>query len=294
MEKLDQWTPQGLANTVHGFAKRKYRTSIFDRVANQVVERPNLLQFDPQNLSNILWSFATIKYAHYQLFEKVGNHIVQLPNLNQFNQQNLSNIVWSYAKTDIAHPQLFQSVGNHIVQLSNLNAFTSQSLSITVWAFAKRGYNHDALFEKVANHLLVRNDLLANYDLPCISMTIWAFSQCQCQHPEFFELLIDHILQRDDLDDFPFASLMNAVACLNKFTTAPKELMDKVLNAAIERNEIQELRRLSETMFPGEKEMCFNPSCTDCEKHHINDINLMKILLQRRFERRYEEEEEGM
>jgi len=265
---------------------------MFDRVANQVAKRPNLHEFTSQNLANIVWSFATIKYSHYQLFEKVGNHIVQLSNLDEFNSQELSNIVWSYAKTDISHPQLFQSVGDHVVQLPNLNVFTPQALSITVWAFAKRGYNHDELFEKVANHFLEQNDLLANYNLQSISMIIWAYSQCQSQLPQFFELLIDHILQRDDLDDFPFASLMNAVACLNKFTIAPKELMDKVLNAAIERNEINELRRLSETMFPEEKEMCFNPSCTDCEKHHINDVNLMTILLQRRFERRYEEEEE--
>eukprot|EP00985_Skeletonema_marinoi_P027139 scaffold21796_cov125-Skeletonema_marinoi.AAC.1 len=265
---------------------------MFDRVANQVVKRPNLHEFNPQALSNILWSFATVKYSHYQLFEKVGNHIVQQSNLNEFNSQDLSNIVWAYAKTDIAHPELFQSVGDHIVQLSNLNAFTPQALSITVWAFAKRGYNHNTLFEKVANHFLVQNDLLANYDQQSISLFIWAFSQCQSQLPEFFELLIDQILQRDDLDDLPFSSLMNAVACLNKFTIAPKELMDKVLKAAFDRNEIKELRRLSETMFPEEKEMCFNPSCTDCEKHHITDVNLMTILLQRRFERLYEEEEE--
>jgi len=43
------------------------------------------------------------------------------------------------------------------------------------------------------------------------------------------------------------------VACLNKFTTAPKELMDKVLKAAIKRNETKELSRLSETMFPTRK-----------------------------------------
>mmetsp|Transcript_12570 Transcript_12570/g.25042 ORF Transcript_12570/g.25042 Transcript_12570/m.25042 type:complete len:920 (+) Transcript_12570:103-2862(+) len=283
---------QNLSNTIHGFAKRGHRHPTFDTVANQVVKRPNFIhEFNPQALSNILWSFATVKYSHYQLFEKVGNHIVQLQNLNEFNPQNLSNIVWAYAKTDIAHPQLFQSVGDHFVQLPNLNAFTPQALSITVWAFAKRGYNHNVLFEKVANHFLVQNDLLANYNQQNISLIIWAFSQCQSQLPEFFELLIDQILQRDDLDDLPFSSLMNAVACLNKFTIAPKELMDKVLKAAIERNEINELRRLSETMFPEEKEMCFNPSCTDCEKHHINDVNLMTILLQRRFERLYEEED---
>jgi hypothetical protein len=43
-------------------------------------------------------------------------------------------------------------------------------------------------------------------------------------------------------------------------------------------------------MFPDTKEICWDQSCTTCGRHHINDIKLMEVLLQRRLERMYEEQ----
>jgi len=241
----------------------------------------------------LLYSFA--KNASYdrniqQLFESIGNHIVAQRQLDDFTPQELSNIVWAFAKIDYHHKDLFESIGNHIIAQRQLDDFAPQALSNIVWAFAKIDYHHKDLFETVANHIIGHIVLVANYNEQVIAMIIWAFSKSRSFHVELFELLTDHILQRDDLDDFTFISLNNIVWGLNQFTTPPKELMEKVLNAASKHNDLGNLARLAKKMFPDTKEICWDQSCTTCGRHHINDIKLMEVLLQRRLERMYEEQ----
>ena len=63
-----------------------------------------LNDFEPQNLSNIVWSYGKAEISHPDLFNKLANHIVSLEHLNDFDSQNLSNILYAYAKAEISHP----------------------------------------------------------------------------------------------------------------------------------------------------------------------------------------------
>jgi len=58
----------------------------------------NFDKFDPQGLSNIVWSYATSGEAHPRLFSKVSDHTDAMKDLSTFLflPQALSNIVWAY------------------------------------------------------------------------------------------------------------------------------------------------------------------------------------------------------
>ena len=74
--------------------------------------------------------------------------------MRSFNQQDLSNIVWAYATADESHPKLFKKVADHIVALENLGSFKPQALSNIVWSYATEKESNPKLFKKVASHIV--------------------------------------------------------------------------------------------------------------------------------------------
>ena len=75
-----------------------------------------LHQFNPQALSNTVWAYATAGINHPKLFEKMANHIVASDRLDRFNPQALKDTVWAYATAQVSHPMLFQKVAKAAIQ----------------------------------------------------------------------------------------------------------------------------------------------------------------------------------
>jgi hypothetical protein len=73
----------------------------------------DLSSFKPQELSNIIWAYATAGESHPQLCRKFGDNIVAMKDLGQFKPQAFSNIVWAFATSGESHPQLFSKFGDH-------------------------------------------------------------------------------------------------------------------------------------------------------------------------------------
>eukprot|EP00984_Skeletonema_dohrnii_P020276 scaffold9832_cov156-Skeletonema_dohrnii-CCMP3373.AAC.3 len=255
----------------------------------------NLNHFDPQAFANILWAYAKIGHPSPQLFDKVANHIFVHDNLNHFDPQDFANILWAYAKVDNPSPQLFNKVANQIVVHDNLSEYTPQALSNIVWALAKLGFFHDNLFEKVANHISKDDHLLTTYNGQDFSMLMWAFSEANTEYPLLFEKITEQLLEFENLNDFTTQALCNIIGGLNKFTDPPRELMNKVLETAQQRDEeLRELAMLSKALFPEESEICWNSSCTGmCGRKHISDSAVLYILLQLRFERNYRQDDDA-
>ena len=67
---------------------------IFVALARATEQR--LSEFNPQNLSNAVWAYATAKHAAPALFDAIAEETVHR-KLGFFNPQNLANMVWAYA-----------------------------------------------------------------------------------------------------------------------------------------------------------------------------------------------------
>eukprot|EP00984_Skeletonema_dohrnii_P015793 scaffold6890_cov68-Skeletonema_dohrnii-CCMP3373.AAC.2 len=253
----------------------------------------NLHQLNPQDLSNLI--YGTVKDRHYdpEFFDKVANRIVAHEDLNRFKPQGLSNILWALAKVSHQSHQLFDKVANHMIHLDNLRGFTPQALSNILWALAKLGFFHVNLFEKIANHLCTEEHLLTTYNGLDFSMLMWAFSEANTDYPLLFEKVTECLLELDNLNDFTTRDLCNIIGGLNKFTDPPRELMNKVLQTARQRDEeLRELAMLSKALFPEETEICWKSTCT-CGRKHISDSAVLSILLQLRFERNYKQDDDA-
>eukprot|EP00984_Skeletonema_dohrnii_P001565 scaffold488_cov109-Skeletonema_dohrnii-CCMP3373.AAC.10 len=296
LRNLNNFIPQNMSNIVWANAKVSNSSpQLFNKVANQIVGLRNLNQFKPQELSNILWAYAKIDDPSPQLFNKVADHIMRLDDMNGFVPQALSNILWAYAKVDDPSPQLFDKVANHIVVHDNLSEYTPQNISNIVWALAKLGFFNDSLFEKIANHLCTEEHLLTTFNGQDFSMLMWAFSVANAEYPLLFEKITEQLLEFDNLNDFTTQALCNIIGGLNKFTDPPRELMNKVLETAQQRDEESgQLAMLSKALFPEESEICWTSSCTGmCGRKHISDSAVLSILLRLRFERNYKQDDDA-
>ena len=112
-----------------------HHTILFEIVGDEIVEMTDLQTFKPQQLSNLVWAYATSNVCQPSLFKKVGDEIVRTKDLELFTSQELSNIVWAYATCDIHHKDLFKKVEDAIAAM-NTTQFSEQSLSNIAWAYA--------------------------------------------------------------------------------------------------------------------------------------------------------------
>jgi hypothetical protein len=202
-----------ISNLAYAYALVGYDPQLGDRtlLVNIGDESVGFIQeFNGQDVSNMVWAFATLNVTHPVLFQTVGHHIEQLDDLESFKPQELSNIIWAYATAGVQHPTLFKNVGDHIVALDNLKSFEPQAFANTVWAFATAGMQHPALFKKVSDHVAAL-DNLKSFNSQDFANTVWAYATAGVQHPDLFRKVGEHIITFDNLKSFTPQALSNTV-----------------------------------------------------------------------------------
>jgi hypothetical protein len=161
-DTLYRFEPRQLSNVAYAFAllrydqKLKNGSSLLERIALESLN--SIDQFNSQDISNMLWAYASLKVPHPPLFQSLGDAVANMPDLTGFKPQALANIVWAFASMDFHHTGLFQKVGDAVVSFNDLELFTPQNLSNLVWAYGTAGEAHPSLFRKL-EHAIELYDL---------------------------------------------------------------------------------------------------------------------------------------
>ena len=211
------------------------------------MKRADTDSFNPQELANIVWAFATLHAKHPALFKDIGDDINARDDLNAFTPQNLSNIVWAYATMNEQHPSLFEKIGNTVVALDGLQSFAPQTFSNIVWAYATANVHHPDLFHKIGD-ALVKSNAFKSFKAQELSNTVWSFATANELRPDIFTNVGDAIGESCDLASFTAQSLSNiawsyAVANFD----APLVFNDEFVSALLDKKEeltLEALRQL--------------------------------------------------
>jgi hypothetical protein len=118
---------------------------LLEKIGNHIVGLKSLDTFThPQDVSNIVWAYATAQVSHPKMFEKMANHVIAHDHLREFNPQNLSNTLWSYATMGIVDKHLFSSFVPTAVKL--IDKYNKQDLGNIAWAYAVADVDAPTLF----------------------------------------------------------------------------------------------------------------------------------------------------
>jgi hypothetical protein len=213
MSKLHQFNSQDLSNMLWSYAKLESSNSVlFKTAGDSIVDMNDLSEFWPQALSNIIWSFATAGKSHPKLFSKFGDHIVAMDDLSGFKPQGLSNIIWAYAAAGESHPQLYNKLANQIVGMKDLRQFLPQNFSNIIWSYATAGKSHPKLFSKFGEHIVGMMDL-GQFKPQELSNLLWAYATAGQLHPLLFQKLAQVAIARcNEFNSQDIANLLWAYA----------------------------------------------------------------------------------
>ena len=104
-------------------------------------------EFNPQELANTAWAFATAGHAAPALFDPIAAEEAA-GRVRELNPQVLANTTWAFATAGHAAPGLFEAIAEEAS--GRVREFTPQALANTAWAFATAGHAAPALFEAIA------------------------------------------------------------------------------------------------------------------------------------------------
>ena len=135
---------------------------LLDFLENQENEKiPNQIELilndgNPQAISMLLWSYATLGYHNDDLFINLQTNYTDLRRkalnrvLNEGNSQSIANTLWSYATLGYRNDDLFINPDNFYPLEEALNKVLEkgnpQAITNTLWSYATLGYRYDDLF----------------------------------------------------------------------------------------------------------------------------------------------------
>ena len=125
---------QQLANIAYGAARSvrdKWLRILFAAVAMAAQRR--MRDFNPQNLANTAWAFATAGQKEALLFAALTTAVQR--RMGDFKPQGLANTAWTFATAGQKNASLFAALA--IAAKPCLGDFDAQELGNTAWAFAK-------------------------------------------------------------------------------------------------------------------------------------------------------------
>ena len=101
MTKKGEMGARQMANVAHAVVKCALRgttlNNLFDALASASVAR--VREFNPQELANTAWAYATAGHAAPQLLDALAS--ASVARVREFNPQNLANTAWAYAVLDV-------------------------------------------------------------------------------------------------------------------------------------------------------------------------------------------------
>jgi len=185
-------------------------STLFDHIAERSI--PIIDKFQPQELSNMAWSYEKANVKNPPLFIAVAKQILEIQRLGKFKPQELANILLAYAQAGMAHHKFFKKVADLIFSPHNNrnSSLNPPLLAKITMAFAVGGEPHPRLFQIVGKRI-VSMDNLESFQPANITNILWAFAEAREPHPKLFEVMEEYIVSSDVLHAFEPKDLSNMV-----------------------------------------------------------------------------------
>lgn len=228
---LCEFKPQELSNTLWSFATvGKEAPKVFAGVAEEI-KRRGLSEFGPQDIANSIWAFVTAGQSDPELMDCVDKEVMK-KGLANFNRQELANLVWAFAKAEHPMDRFLQQVEEEVVA-RQLWVFRPQELSNLVWAFATAGRQAPTMFQAIEEEIVGRD--LGTFKSQEFANIAWAFAKTGRKAEALFASMETELLQQRNLSLFIPQELSNTLWSFAKLGHGSTTLFNAVASEMMRR-----------------------------------------------------------
>ena len=142
--------------------------ALLDALADAACAMPT--SFKPQELTNLVWAFATLKRRHNALFEALAATATE--RAGEFTPQGLSQTVWSFSKLGLSKHTLLLAAAATVCQRAP--RFDAQSIATLAWAFANLEVEHGPLLAALSREAVARPEA---FDSSSCAQLLWSLSR---------------------------------------------------------------------------------------------------------------------
>lgn len=219
MEYLPQMNLVNLSTAAHRVAKNSADSpgeqqalrcshvvaALMDAIYNSLTT-VDIDEVQPQSLSNVSWSLATLRLMKLPLIQVVAS--LAEARVSNFKPFELSTMLWGFAKlgkVENAYVHLkpvFNAAAHHTIL--NVEVFGFRCLATTVWAFATAKQRHARLMKCVAKQMTPMAGAANPQEM---ANTVWAFATADFVDEPLFQELADKAIPR--LGEFKPQELSN-------------------------------------------------------------------------------------
>jgi len=228
---LNDFKAQELSNTLWSFATvAGDRRDIF-RVIEAEMLRRGLSAYVPQDIANSVWAFVTAGASTPEVLALVEKDVCQR-GVDCFKSQELANLVWAMAKADYPMMSFLGLVEKEVLR-RDLVTFMPQELSNVVWAFATAGCKGEELFKAVEREILERGP--KGFKSQELANTAWAYAKTAQEAPLLFDAIEQELVTHRNLELFIPQELSNVLWSFAKLGHASPRLFKAMGNEMLRR-----------------------------------------------------------
>ncbi|CAL1157780.1 unnamed protein product [Cladocopium goreaui] len=150
-------------------------------------------QFDPQNIQNVVWSFAKLGHRDMPLYKVLS--VACINRISEFSVQDVTGTAWGFAtcalQSSAVVAPLVETLGLGAAQ--RLTQFAVRDIAGTFWAMAKLESGNRPLMDLISCQAL--NSLMIREFKPqdC-SVTVWAMAHLAYVNSPFLLHLVEQVL----------------------------------------------------------------------------------------------------
>lgn len=149
MRLIPELTPQDLSTIIWGYATAGIECpDLIEAVADESVGK--VATFAPQDMANVAWGLAKMGLLHEELFQVLSKDFVR--RVQECQAQHLSIAAWSFAKLGLASPKLFGAIGQALAQQAQ--QLDPQGVGNSLWAFGVLCFWHEPFVQAVGRRAI--------------------------------------------------------------------------------------------------------------------------------------------
>lgn len=190
-----EFAPQEISNLIWSFAKvDSFQEELMHHCSLDLRER-NLGDFTAQAISVLAWSYGKLEYRDETFFHLLSDELMRR-GFKQFDNQHVSNLVWSFGRVEIRRDRVFSALAREVLDYRGMTQFSHQDVGTLACGFAQADELDKTLYEAFSKECRQRG--LQDFELGSLANVLFAFARANVMQSEELYLMLEKEILRKD------------------------------------------------------------------------------------------------